>query len=178
MQSCLFIVTEFSFRSLAVKFCLRKNWERKSGLLMYERQRQRLWTFLCIFFERFNCTGDNVKKKIFKIYHHIRRIKNKSLFKLHFFFTIFLFLKILFCTNKFEVLKRRIRSRNRTITFCISYFLNHMVYELYRFYVFLPAKRFFSISNSLKLYFLYAVRLFSRIFQNEKTHFHYRRRPF
>lgn len=137
-----------------------------------------MWTFLCIFFERFNCTGDNVKKKIFKIYHHIRRIKNKSLFKLHFFFTIFLFLKILFCTNKFEVLKRRIRSRNRTITFCISYFLNHMVYELYRFYVFLPAKRFFSISNSLKLYFLCAVRLFSRIFQNEKTHFHYRRRPF
>lgn len=142
MQSCLFIVTEFSFRSLAVKFCLRKNWERKSGLLMYERQRQRLWTFLCIFFERFNCTGDNVKKKIFKIYHHIRRIKNKSLFKLHFFFTIFLFLKILFCTNKFEVLKRRIHSRNRTITFCISYFLNHRYMNYTNFMYFYLLKDF------------------------------------
>lgn len=66
------------------------------------------------------------------------------------------------------------------MTFYISYFLNHIVYanELYRFYVFLAAKRFFGISNSLKLYFFCTVRLFSGIFQNEKTHFHYRRRSF
>lgn len=91
------------------------------------------------FFEKFNCTGDNVKKSknIQNLLRYLRNKTNLYLSSIFFFFTIFL--KILFCANECELLKRQIYSRNGTMTFYISYFLNHIVYanELYRFYVFL-----------------------------------------
>lgn len=79
------------------------------------------------FFEKFKCTGDNIKKRK-NIKNLLRYLKNKiNLYLSSIFFIVFL--KILFCVNERELLKRQIRNRTIISYLYFMFFKPHGICE-------------------------------------------------